>query len=133
MENREVDKYGRLLQSIRLAITLKPNKIQDLKRKIPKIAKELGVYAYPRAEGYALMHDESVGALGLPHLRIAFVENRSIVWVRDPYNFKVNFLRLAGYSIERYYNEILRIAKKLEEVFRSFQKDAEELSISLPE
>ncbi|MCD6510694.1 MAG: hypothetical protein J7L11_09960 [Thermoprotei archaeon] len=132
MGNGEREEYGELLRNIELVIALKSSEMEKLRRKIREAAEEAGFKVYLRAEGYALMRDESVGFLGLPHLRVAFIGNRVIVWVRNPYGLKVNFLRLAGLSPSDYYSEILRVVEKLVKVFKGFQQEAEELFISLP-
>jgi len=133
MTYHESSDYGKLLESMRALIILKRNKMKELKKQIKITVEEAGFHVFLRAEGYALMKDESVGILGLPHIRVAFAENVCSIWIRDPYSLKLDLLNMAGYSPRKYYEEILNVMKKLKEVLEGFKKYAEIVTISIPE
>lgn len=100
----------RSLSSISIVVFLLPGDEQGLVERIRRAVEGAGMRAFIRAEGYAFMPSEVVGALGLPHLRLAVVEDRIVMWVRDPFRLGEGCLE-AGLAPQDLYEGITRAAR----------------------
>ena len=98
------------LSSISIVVFPAPGDEVRLAERIRRAVERAGLKAFPRAEGYAFMPSEAVGALGLPHLRLAMMGDRIVMWVRDPFRLG-EACRGAGLSPEELYEGITRAAR----------------------
>ena len=98
------------LSSISIVVFPVPGDEAGLAERIRRAVEGAGLKAFIRAEGYAFMPSEVVGILGLPHLRLAVVEGRIVMWVRDPHRLGEGCLE-AGLRPEELYESITRAAR----------------------
>jgi len=90
------------LGSISIVVQARPGEGPILAELIREAVEETGLIAFIRAEGYAFMPSEAVGRLGLPHLRLALMDDRISLWVRDPHK-----LGLGPFGAEELYRGII--------------------------
>ena len=103
------------LGSISIVVPALPGDGPILAERIREAVEETGLRAFIRAEGYAFMHSELVGMLGLPHLRLALVGDRISMWVRDPHK-----LGLGPIGAEELYEGIMRAVEAAVSVIRDY-------------
>ena len=105
----------RALSSISIVVPARPGDGPALVERIREAVEEAGLKAFVRAEGYAFMHSELVGVLGLPHLRLALLGDRVSMWVRDPHK-----LGLGPLGAEELYEGIMRGVRAAASVVRDY-------------
>ena len=106
--------------------------VDDLVMEILEAEKSIGLEPWRRAEGYALTPSTKAAVAGLPHLRIAKIDDLLTVWIRAPYALDENRCRMVGLEAGDLYRRLLAGAKKIAEIFRKYSEKSEFLQISLP-
>jgi len=127
-----IKEYGRILGKIHFTIVLEPEHIGEFKERIVETVENAGLKAYVRADGYAIMQNEMVGALGLPHVRLGIVEDKVMVWIRDPHKLDGELIEKAGLGVEEYVMQILNVTRALLDVFNLYREKAKAIYIEYP-
>lgn len=130
--NKLIDFYRRALAKISINIILQPELINSLTKEVIKSVEDMGLRAFIRADGYAIMKNDTVGRIGLPHLRYTIMGDRVSVWVRDSFRLSKELLSLSGFRLEEYCQEILAVANKIAELFKKYENKSSWFSIELP-
>ncbi len=125
----ELEDMRKSLSSIAIVVFVPPHDAPKLAEHVREAVEGAGLKAFVRAEGYAFMQSEEVGRLGLPHLRLALIEGRISMWVRDPYKLGAG----PGLVAEELYDGIVRGARAAASVIRAYcsEKGAEAI-INVP-
>ena len=127
-----IKEYGRILRKIHFTIVLEPEHISEFKERIVETVENAGLKAYVRADGYAIMQNEMVGALGLPHVRLGIVEDKVMVWIRDPHKLDGELIEKAGLGVEEYVMQILNVTRALLDAFNLYREKAKAIYIEYP-
>jgi len=127
-----IKEYGRILRKIHFTIVLEPEHIGEFKERIVETVENAGLKAYVRADGYAIMQNEMVGALGLPHVRLGIVEDKVMVWIRDPHKLDGELIEKAGLGVEEYVMQILNVTRALLDAFNLYREKAKAIYIEYP-
>lgn len=118
----------------RIHITLKasPERVEEITEEILEVGRSAGLNPEKRAEGYALMPSREMAVMGLPHLRVAIMEEILTIWVRAPYSLDEERCEGAGISAGELYEMLLAAAVKMAEILRKHSAKDEFLQVSLP-
>ena len=128
----DLEGMRKALSSIRLVVFPLPGDTPYLVERLREAVVNAGLLAFVRAEGYAFMHTELVGIYGLPHLRLAVMDDRISMWVRDPDKLGLG-PELPGLPVDKLYEGILRAARAAASVIREYQAErGVEALISVP-
>ena len=129
----KIKNYIKNLCKISLVIILNPETIPRFKEEIKRVAEQLGMKVYLRAEGFAFAKNNKVIILGLPHPRLRVLDDKVSVWVRAPYKFNEKLIKSAGLSPDEYYNEIITLANSIRDIFIKYKDKAKIIFIQIPE
>lgn len=130
MSNIEDMRQG--LARIHMTLKAPPEHINRIVREILEAGRSIGLNPEERAEGYALTPSHEVAIMGLPHLRVAIMEDILTIWVRAPYSLDEKRCENAGISVGKLYELIIAGAVKIAEILEKHSMEREFLQISLP-
>jgi len=106
--------------------------VEDILSEILEAMKSIGLNPEKRAEGYAFTPSHEAAVIGLPHLRLAKIDDLLTVWVRAPHGLNENRCRAAGLNVEELYQKLLEGAEKIAEIFRKYSRESDFVQISMP-
>lgn len=129
---RDLGELRRRLAEVRIILRLDEADLGEVIDELLEAGRAAGLNPERRAEGYALAPSRLAAALGLPHLRIGFLDNLLMIWVRAPHSLDDLLCEIAGLSAEKLYEMILSGARGMAETLRRHFEEDDVLQISLP-
>jgi hypothetical protein len=118
----------------RIHLTLKAplKRIEKILDEVLEAGRSVGLSPERRAEGYALLPSREAAVIGLPHLRVAVINDLLTVWIRAPYALDEDRCMVAGIDAGKLYEMLLAGAVRIAEIMRKHSAGGELLQISLP-
>ena len=130
---RNVEDLRSRLVNVHMVLKAGEVDVENILNDVLEAVKSVGLNPERRAEGYAFTPSHEAAVIGLPHLRLAVIDDLLSVWVRAPHGLDENLCRMVGLDVEELYQKLLEGAEKIAEVFRKYSKKGEFMQISLPQ
>ena len=128
----ELDDLKSALAKIHMTLKTDLTGIEEIMNEVLDIGKSFGLNPEKRVEGYALTPSHQAAVIGLPHLRVAQINDLIMVWIRAPYALDEERCKLLGLDAEQLYQKLLYAAREIAEILKKYSKESEFLQISLP-